>query len=295
MVQKIYLRRGLQAELEDVILEEGEPGWTTDTKMMYMGDGTTSGGLLVSASGLGVISLEGLMGVVTMAGYGGIAISTDGQEIAVSGTVIEYVRSINFLSNDVSVSGFGSVNVSEDGQTIVISGEVFPRSFDELQDTPSTYSGQSNKIVSVNSGETGVEFSKSFMVQSALANENYSGITTSGIAGETMSFGDHALLNSDSKWIKTTAIEESKVDGHTGVVLASGILDSNIVLLLTGYVRNDLWSFNVGGTVYVSTTSGELTTSEPTEPEEFVRRVGHASTASTLWYSPDNTFIKLKV
>jgi len=295
MVQKIYLRRGLQAELDNVILEEAEPGWTTDTKMMYMGDGTTSGGLLVTASGLGLTSLEGLMGEVTMAGYGGINVSTTGQEISISGTVIQYVRSINSLEDEVSVSGIGSVSIGSDGNTIVVSGEVFPRDFVELGDVPTDYSGHSEKIVTVSSDESSLEFSKTVTVQNSLDNSDYSGIVTSGIAGETLLFGESAILSSDSKWIKTTALEENRTDGHIGVVVASGILNDNVALLLTGYIRNDSWTFGVGNAVYISTTSGELTTSEPTEPEELVRRVGHASSANTLWYSPDNTFIKLKV
>lgn len=294
MAQKIYLRRGLQSELDAIILEEGEPGWTTDTKMMYMGDGTTSGGLLVTASGIGVTKLEGLMGEITMAGYGGIAVSTEGQVIVVSGTVIEYVQSINSLHTDVTLSGLGTVSVSVDGQTIVISGEVFPENFVELDDTPSNYSGHADKIVSVDSGESGLEFVKSFIVHSTLDNNDYSGLTTRGVAGETLSFGDSVVVGGDSKWVKTSATSENRTDGHIGVVLASGVLNDNILLLLNGYIRNDSWTFNVGDSVYLSTTSGELTDSEPTTSGELVRIVGYARTASTLWYSPDNTFIKLK-
>jgi|GEM_PF-6957703 len=294
MVQKIYIRRGLQAELDGIILEEGEPGWTTDTNMMYMGDGTTLGGLLVTASGLGVVSLEGLMGVITMAGHGGIDVRTEGQVIVVSGTVIKYVRSINSLDEDVVVSGYGAVSVYEDGQYIIVSGEVFPRNFNELLDTPSAYSGNYGKIVRVNDSENGLEFSKTVNVRNSLDDGDYSGTTTHGVAGEELMFGDHVILNLDSKWIKTTAITEDRTDGHIGIVVTSGVLDDNITLLLNGYIRNDSWNFSVGDSTYVSTTSGELTTSEPTEPEELVRRVGHARSENTLWYSPDNTFIKLK-
>jgi len=295
MVQKIYLRRGLQAELDNVILEEAEPGWTTDTKMMYMGDGTTSGGLLVTASGLGVISIEGLMGEVTMAGYGGISVTTEGQVIVVSGTIENYVSSINSLYDDVVVSGVGSVSVSSESNVIVVSGEEFPEEFIELNDTPNDYSGHSEKIVTVNSGESGLEFSKTFFVQNSINNTDYSGLTTDGVAGETLNFGESVIFSSASKWIKTNATEESRTDGHIGIVLTSGVLNDNIALLLTGYLRNDAWSFSVGDPVYISTVSGELTTSEPTEPEELVRRVGHTISSNTVWYSPDNTFIKLKV
>ena len=48
MVNKIQLRRGTNAEREAVILDSGEPGWTTDTKDLYVGDGETLGGNLVT-------------------------------------------------------------------------------------------------------------------------------------------------------------------------------------------------------------------------------------------------------
>lgn len=47
-VSKIQFRRGTQAELDVVTLADGEPGWTTDTKQFYMGDGTTTGGIKIS-------------------------------------------------------------------------------------------------------------------------------------------------------------------------------------------------------------------------------------------------------
>lgn len=50
MVQKIYIRRGTKAELDSIVLEAGEPGWATDTKEFYMGDGTTSGGIFIGTS-----------------------------------------------------------------------------------------------------------------------------------------------------------------------------------------------------------------------------------------------------
>ena len=44
----LRLRRGLDVERQSVIFAEGEPIYTTDTKKIYMGDGATPGGLLVS-------------------------------------------------------------------------------------------------------------------------------------------------------------------------------------------------------------------------------------------------------
>lgn len=47
----LRLRRGTDAERESVVFAEGELVYTTDTKELYVGDGTTAGGILVTQSG----------------------------------------------------------------------------------------------------------------------------------------------------------------------------------------------------------------------------------------------------
>jgi len=53
MSNRILFRRGPDAGRGTVILDSGEPGWTTDTKKLYVGDGATYGGILVSGAGGG--------------------------------------------------------------------------------------------------------------------------------------------------------------------------------------------------------------------------------------------------
>jgi hypothetical protein len=47
MSQKIQFRRGTTAQRTAVVMESGEPGWDTDIKQMFMGDGITAGGNIV--------------------------------------------------------------------------------------------------------------------------------------------------------------------------------------------------------------------------------------------------------
>lgn len=46
-IRSIKLRRGLRSELATIVLNSGEPGWTTDTHQLYLGDGVTLGGILI--------------------------------------------------------------------------------------------------------------------------------------------------------------------------------------------------------------------------------------------------------
>ena len=45
---KIKIRRGINLDRKKIILNEGEPGYTTDTKRLYIGDGSTLGGISIS-------------------------------------------------------------------------------------------------------------------------------------------------------------------------------------------------------------------------------------------------------
>lgn len=50
MSQTIQFRRGTDAERATIVFNQGEPVWTTDTKILYIGDGSTLGGNVVSNS-----------------------------------------------------------------------------------------------------------------------------------------------------------------------------------------------------------------------------------------------------
>lgn len=45
----IQVRRGTTAERTAVVLDSGEPGWDTTQKKLYVGDGTTAGGIAVGS------------------------------------------------------------------------------------------------------------------------------------------------------------------------------------------------------------------------------------------------------
>ena len=59
----LRLRRGTDAERLTITPAEGEPIFTIDTKQLYIGDGTTPGGIVVDTVGGGAISLGALQDV----------------------------------------------------------------------------------------------------------------------------------------------------------------------------------------------------------------------------------------
>jgi hypothetical protein len=48
MGNKIQLKRGTSIQRVAVVLDSGEPGWDTDKKALYVGDGSTPGGVPIS-------------------------------------------------------------------------------------------------------------------------------------------------------------------------------------------------------------------------------------------------------
>lgn len=50
MANKILIKRGLSANRASIVPGQGEAIWCTDTKILYIGDGTTAGGISVLTS-----------------------------------------------------------------------------------------------------------------------------------------------------------------------------------------------------------------------------------------------------
>ena len=53
-ITKLLFRRGTDSERQSVTFNLGEPAFTTDSKRLFIGDGTTPGGVVVGNKFLGV-------------------------------------------------------------------------------------------------------------------------------------------------------------------------------------------------------------------------------------------------
>ena len=79
----LRLRRGTNAERMAITPETGEPVWTTDTDTLYIGDGSTAGGVAVGGSG-------------------GIIVEEDGTALTTAATTL------NFVGTAVTATGTGA-------------------------------------------------------------------------------------------------------------------------------------------------------------------------------------------
>src|SRR6056300_1539012 len=102
----LKLRRGTEANRTSITPAEGEIIYVTDTKKLYVGDGSTPGGVLQGGSGGG-----GLTGItdnatVSVLTLGDATISIDA-DLSITGQEIVGDGDIN-ISGDITASGAGT-------------------------------------------------------------------------------------------------------------------------------------------------------------------------------------------
>ena len=114
---KLLIRRGLDADRQNVVLTEGELGYTTDTKKLFIGDGQTQGGIVVGGNKFwgAVPSVTSLVGVVS----GDVAFSTTNNKLysyigddvtnIANWTVVGGVY--NSGDNTINISGINNITV----------------------------------------------------------------------------------------------------------------------------------------------------------------------------------------
>ncbi len=114
---KLLIRRGLDADRQNIVLTEGELGYTTDTKKLFIGDGQTQGGIVVGGNKFwgAVPSVTSLVGVVS----GDVAFSTTNNKLysytgglvtdPANWTVVGGVY--NSGDNTINISGINNITV----------------------------------------------------------------------------------------------------------------------------------------------------------------------------------------
>jgi len=122
----------------------------------------------------------------------------------------------------------------------------------------------------------------------------YSGITITGTAGATLSFGDLCYLNNDdSRWELADANLSDGYDAMLGICVLAGNDGDATRMLLFGNVRADTAfpSLTIGKPAYISETAGDIVVSAPTTADVCVRIVGYALTADELFFNPEKTVV----
>ena len=118
-----------------------------------------------------------------------------------------------------------------------------------------------------------------------------SGLTTEKTVGENVAFKDVLYLKSDGKFWKadastgSTTIGLMMVASETISISATGTFIKQGKLTTTGLITGSIY--------YLSTTTGEITSTAPTASGEFVRILGYALSTTILLFDPSQDYIEI--
>lgn len=109
-------------------------------------------------------------------------------------------------------------------------------------------------------------------------------------AGANVVWGDIAMLQSDGKYDSADASAEATGNGHLVFATETAADTETFDGVIEGFIRDDSWNWTIGGPIYLSETTGELTQTAPVTSSAIVRIVGYAISADVIWFSPDNYY-----
>lgn len=127
------------------------------------------------------------------------------------------------------------------------------------------------------------------------ADAKYSGVTYEGVYGGTFAYGDLLYLNdADGRW----ELADANAEATAGLVMLGIAVDAGNdgdtrTIFLYGFFREDDWNWNVGDTLFVHTTAGDMTQTAPSGAADIIRVVGCATDdANTIFFNPSQDWFE---
>jgi hypothetical protein len=112
-----------------------------------------------------------------------------------------------------------------------------------------------------------------------------------GLAGESLAFGDVCYMKSDGKFWKADANAASAYPA-TAMAIATISTNASGTFLMSGQARLDSWNWTIGGVVYLSTTAGSMTQTQPSATDDVIQVLGIAHpNADTVYFHPSLDYI----
>jgi len=100
----------------------------------------------------------------------------------------------------------------------------------------------------------------------------------------------------DEECVEWVAADADNANSSNLIAVARGSGAANVVgMLLRGMVTitSGVAVGNGGGPIYISTTAGSVTGTIPSATDDYVRILGYAIKDNVMWFSPDNSYIKI--
>jgi len=221
------------------------------------------------------------------------------------GTYSSGTTSLNFSGN----SGFTpfTVNVSElidDTNTFVTGftydnvnnlsindnlGSSFTASINQMSGLTVSGSATITETLQVTNDGT-YKFNTNPVTRLSSNGDYYGELLSIGNSG-TPTVGNVYYFDSTSVWLITDANTSATSKGL--IAIATSVTAFNVGMLISGYFKNTSWAFTVGDPVYLSVTSGGISTTQPTGSGDIVRVVGYAIATDEVYFNPSHDWIEL--
>lgn len=121
------------------------------------------------------------------------------------------------------------------------------------------------------------------------ANQDYSGIAMAFTYAESLVPGDVVYLDSSGNAAKADANAAGKFPSY-GLALETASSGSHLVLLYGIYRDDSLFNWTPGAVLWLS-TSGTLTATQPSAPDDGIQPLGFATHADRVFFRPDITWL----
>jgi hypothetical protein len=191
-----------------------------------------------------------------------------------------------------SVSGTGSVNGISLSGTVTSSGSLtLGGALSGIENSQLT-----NSAITINGsavslgGSTTITPSSIGAVQadypsSLPTNQTYVGTTITATAGEALAFGDFVYYKWSDKKVWKASASTYATARTRGIVVQAITADGTGKILIDGIIRNDTWTWT-SAEVWLSTTAGVGTSTQPSTKGNQIQFLGTALTATQLLFKP---------
>jgi microcystin-dependent protein len=237
-IVKIKVRRGSDDQRKKLVLDQGELGYTIDTKRVFVGDGSLSGGRVVGNKNFGVVNLESSLGNVagaqigdigyansklytltaseydsSLTGWAYIGPAPDNENIEFTAANTLTVKTSSLDADDIKEAAFGD-GLKKDGSAIAVAYNansfalssslltIRDNAITEYEISPTTVlsglAGGGGIPISINIGD-GLELDDDNNLQTAAAKAN--SVTFESF--DAQAFGDGLLYNNTTNQIES--------------------------------------------------------------------------------------------
>jgi hypothetical protein len=240
------IKRGTNSQRLGYTASSGELIYATDTKILYVGDGTTPGGVTVgTVSSAGNFTLNGLSGSVVLTAGTGLTLNVSGNTLTFAniGGACAGVNSVNGLSGAIVFASGSGMTLSISGNTLTFATTGAPSGLSQYVQSINGSTGVVTNVAFTNIGQTFsnvqifdglIRANKSIISSMSLIDST--GSTTSGIFGDRLTFLDGGTsYQSVSQMHFSKQREYVVLGGFTGNY--QGTLASTSRTIIMGYNR----------------------------------------------------------